>query len=167
VEKISIGLDGVQSGDYGAFYGYRGPGKGPATTAVGLLSRMYLGWDQTHPGLVEGMQFLADRGPEPGNMYYTYYATLAMFQYTSGEGSFWENYNLAMRESLIAAQHQEGHERGSWTLGTYVGSGGRLYSTSLCAMCLEVYYRYMPVYRPDRLKGTVDQTPRQTDDFPR
>ena len=147
IQKISMGLDGVQSGEYGAFYGYNGPGKGPATTSIGLLSRMYLGSDQTHPGLASGMEYIAQQGPNPGNMYFTYYATLAMFQYTSGKGTVWQQYNVAMRESLVAAQHKTGHETGSWSVGTYVTQGGRLYSTAMCTMCLEVYYRYMPVYQ--------------------
>ena len=152
-QKISMGLDGLQENEDGAFYGYQGPGNRTATTAVGLLSRMYLGREQNHPGLLRGMQFIAEKGPDTGNIYYTYYATLAMFQYTSGEGSVWKIYNTAMRESLIAAQHKTSHETGSWILGTHVNTGGRLYSTSLCAMCLEVYYRYMPVYEATRFGG--------------
>jgi hypothetical protein len=154
IQKISTGLDGLQSGEYGAFYGYNKPGKGTATTSVGLLARMYLGWDQTHPGLARGMQYIAQHGPNPDNMYFTYYATLAMFQYTSGEGPVWQQFNVSMRESLISAQHQTGHETGSWSIGTYLNQGGRLYSTAMCAMCLEVYYRYMPVYQ---LRGFADK----------
>ena len=39
-----------------------------------------------------------------------------------------------------------------------VGSGGRLYFTALACMTLEVYYRYMPLYRPGSVeeKGTRD-----------
>jgi hypothetical protein len=40
VEKF---LDSVET-DYGAGYGYLAPEKGPTTTAIGLLCRMYTGW---------------------------------------------------------------------------------------------------------------------------
>ena len=32
-------------------------------------------------------------------------------------------------------------------------AGGRLYCTALAAMTLEVYYRYMPLYRPQAHQG--------------
>jgi hypothetical protein len=56
-----------------------------------------------------------------------------------------------MRDYLIDTQSTHGHETGIWFFegsdhGT--GPGGRLYCTALAAMTLEVYYRYMPLYRP-------------------
>ena len=144
--RVSKGLDGVQS-EYGAFYGYGGPGNGPATTAVGLLSRMYLGANQNNPALAKGMTFLAQTGPDLKNMYYTYYANQAMFQYTNGEGPQWQRWNLLLRDGLIKTQSTQGHEAGSWSHCLYIAQGGRLYSTSLCCMSLQVYYRYMSVYQ--------------------
>jgi hypothetical protein len=54
-----------------------------------------------------------------------------------------------MREHLIATQQLSGHKEGSWSpQGCEWGAqGGRLYSTSLALMTLEVYYRHLPLYR--------------------
>ena len=55
-----------------------------------------------------------------------------------------------MRDYLISTQAQTGHESGSWFFpGEHNEAGGRLYVTALCAMTLQVYYRYMPLYRPE------------------
>lgn len=138
-------LDSVQS-DGGAKYGYTGPGAGPATTAVGLLSRMYLGWKKDNPALQKGVEFLGKAGPSPGNMYFNYYATQVM---RHAGGDAWETWNVKMRDSLVASQSKTGHEAGSWFMkggdhGTE--SGGRIYCTSMATMILEVYYRHMPIY---------------------
>jgi len=70
-------LDSVQS-DQGSQYGYTGPGGAPATTSVGLLSRMYLGWKKDNPALQRGVEYLTRTKPSPNNMYYNYYATQVM-----------------------------------------------------------------------------------------
>jgi len=149
VKKASLFLDSVQSPS-GANYGYLGPGEGPsteATTAIGLLCRMYLGWKRTEPHLEHGVQWLSRRGPN-GNLYYDYYATQVMIHW---EGEPWKRWNAVMRDALVNAQSQAGHEKGSWfiTEGTTTAHnmvGGRLYCTALATMILEVYYRHMPIY---------------------
>ena len=138
-------LDSVQS-ESGAKYGYTSPGGGQATTAVGLLCRMYLGWKKDHPGLQRGVQYLSATGPSKGNMYFNYYATQVL---RHNEGDEWKKWNEVMRDSLVASQGKNGHEKGSWMMkggdhGTDVG--GRLYCTSMATMILEVYYRHMPIY---------------------
>ena len=141
-------LDTV-SADSGAFYGYTGPGKGSATTAVGLLSRMYLGWDKDHPALERGVQWMSEKGPSVGegraNMYFNYYATQVMRHY---EGDEWKKWNEVMREFLVNSQETKGHATGSWAFSGDHGAdrGGRLYCTSMATMVLEVYYRHMPIY---------------------
>ena len=43
----------------------------------------------------------------------------------------------------MAAQETEGHEAGSWDpIGQWSKWGGRIYSTALNALTLEVYYRH-------------------------
>jgi hypothetical protein len=138
-------LDSVQS-DNGSQYGYTGPGAGPATTSVGLLSRMYLGWKKDNPALQRGVEYLSKTGPTTGNMYFNYYATQVM-RHTGGKP--WEDWNKVMRDQLVNSQAKNGHEEGSWFMkGGDHGSdvGGRIYCTSMATMILEVYYRHMPIY---------------------
>jgi hypothetical protein len=137
-------LDSVQS-DSGSQYGYTGPGGGPATTGVGLLSRMYLGWKKDNPALQRGVEYLSRMGPSPGGMYYNYYATQVM-RHTGGEP--WEKWNKVMRDQLVNSQAKQGHETGSWSMKGDHGaeSGGRIYCTAMATMILEVYYRHMPIY---------------------
>ena len=148
VRKASQFLDSVQDAG-GATYGYldaKGP-KTDATTAIGLLCRMYLGWKKDNPTLQRGIQWLSKRGPSANNMYYNYYATQVMRHW---EGEEWTNWNRQMRDQLIHTQARQGHEEGSWFIsgGQDLGAvaGGRLYCTAMAAMILEVYHQYMPIY---------------------
>ncbi len=105
-------LDHVQRDDYGADYGYTGPERGtPATQAIGLLCRMYLGWKHDHPGLLQGCTQLSQRGPLEGQMYYNYYATQVLHHFGGEE---WKQWNARMRDSLVGAQSKQGHTAGSW-----------------------------------------------------
>ena len=150
--KAGYFLDSVQS-ERGSTYGYQEPSaRRPATTAIGLLSRMYLGWPKEHEGLQRGVHILSTLGPSTdqtamrNNMYYNYYATQVMHHYG---GYPWQRWNAVMRDYLIRTQANRGHEIGSWYLDgdIHTAAGGRLYCTSMAAMTLEVYYRYMPLYR--------------------
>jgi len=155
VKKASKFLDSVQVDD-GAAYGYTHRSTRAGTSAVGLLSRMYLGWDQEHPALEEGVRRLAALGPSSQDLYNDYYATQVMFQYTGAEGATWAKWNKTMRDHLIATQEKNGHARGSWYLGGNhsAEAGGRLYCTAMAAMTLEVYYRHLPLYRADALANS-------------
>jgi hypothetical protein len=146
IKKAVEFLDHVQADD-GAFYGYTDPGKGPATTAVGLLCRMYLGWKKDHPALQKGVAHLAKLGPSK-DLYFSYYATQIMHHF---EGDMWIAWNNKMKGMLLKAQSREGHEAGSFFDGVDGGHGaevaGRLYCTALSTMILEVYYRHLPIYK--------------------
>jgi hypothetical protein len=145
VQRAYRFLDSVQANN-GAHYGYTDPAAGrEATTAVGLLCRMYLGWKKDNPALQRGVKWISDRGPSPGNMYYNYYATQLMRHW---EGDLWKKWNSAMRDQLVKSQSNKGHEKGSWFMpGGHSEKGGRLYCTSMATMVLEVYYRHLPIYR--------------------
>lgn len=159
IEKAAEFLDAVSS-DGGARYGYTGPGagwRGPdsdqATTAIGLLCRMYLGWERDNPALERGAAWIAEQGPSEGNMYYDYYAT-QMMRHRGGDA--WDTWNTAMRDYLVDVQARDGHERGSWCFSEEDLStrrGGRLYCTSMATMILEVYYRHLPLYRTQSIEA--------------
>ena len=77
------------------------------------------------------------------DFYYWYYATLAMFQVG---GDPWTKWNKAMDSAMVDTQRKDTDYcmyKGSWdNLDAWGGDGGRVYSTAVMAMCLEVYYRY-------------------------
>src|SRR5262249_48811338 len=136
-------------------YGYQ-PGSGPthAITAAALLGRQYLGWGPRNPSLLRGCDYLLQQLP-PGNatpneklgpLYYYYYASQVM--HNLGD-KYWETWNPRMRDFLIRTQERDGCKKGSWDPdGADWGKiGGRIYSTSLAVLTLEVYYRYLPLYR--------------------
>lgn len=130
----------------GVNYFYREAGEKSITcTSIGILMRMFLGDSWTDPSIIEGMKQI-DRYDDYGNdIYFRYYATLTLFH---AGGSFWERWNERCREHLIRTQATEGHEAGSWYFENPFGKeGGRLYTTAMAAMTLEVYYRYSPLYQ--------------------
>jgi hypothetical protein len=156
IRGVELFLNSVQS-EGGAKYGYLTPiengGSRPATTAIGLLCRMYTGWERDRAPIVAGVRHLDGVGPSmltEADMYYNYYATQVMHHYG---GEPWKRWNTRMREFLVNTQEKEGHATGSWYFADPHGSGpgGRLYSTALACMTLEIYYRYMPLYAKQAL----------------
>ncbi len=136
-------LDGVQT-DYGAGYGYQKPGRGPTTTAIGVLGRILTGWPRESPQLGSGVSRLDKLGPNDADMYFNYNATQVMRHFG---GDAWTRWNKQMRDQLVNSQNLMGHAAGSWYGKDEHGLvGGRLYMTALSVMTLEVYYRYMPLY---------------------
>jgi len=143
-------LNQVSSGG-GSTYGYTSRGHNPhgleATTAIGLLCRMYEGWPKDRVGLSRGVGSLSKTGPRLNNLYYSYYAAQVMRHHG---GPQWETWNAKMRDPLVKMQIKQRHASGSWTptgmpdMGGAVG--GRLYCTAMATMILEVYYRHMPLY---------------------
>ncbi len=149
VQGASLFLDKVESNG-GSTYGYMEPSKPfrAATSAAGLLCRMYLGWDKTHPGIQAGVQELVKKGVDKKNMYYNYYAAQVLRQNGGGE---WDKFNVELRDWLVSTQSKDKGATGSWHFAdaaVHSGpqEGGRLASTSLATMILEVYYRHMPLY---------------------
>jgi hypothetical protein len=81
------------------------------------------------------------------NYYYWYYGTLAMFQ---RQGDDWQRWNAALQAELLARQQWNAPHAGSFDPDDlWGGYGGRVYSTAFAALCLEVYYRYLPVHGRD------------------
>ncbi len=76
-----------------------------------------------------------------GNPYFWYQATLAMFRVG---GSAWRRWNAALQETLLPAQDADGSWRPIDVYARYArdDESDRAYTTALCVLCLEVYYRY-------------------------
>ena len=78
------------------------------------------------------------------DFYYIYYATLGLYQH---QGPVWEAWNERLKETLPATQIQTGSRKGSWDSSRGLcGNGGRVASTALATLSLEVYYRLLPMY---------------------
>ncbi|MCA9070810.1 MAG: hypothetical protein KDA84_17895 [Planctomycetaceae bacterium] len=134
------------------------PGQKPkaSTTSIGLLCRMYMGWKADNPALIEGVKYLATVKPLKNDIYYDYYASQVMIQFTGAQGELWTKWNTAMRDYLVQTQKKSGPAKGSWDVmeGGHKGErGGRLYTTCLAVMTLEIYYRVLPLYQRGAVEG--------------
>jgi hypothetical protein len=125
--------------------------KGEAMTAVGLLSRFFMGQDpEKTPIMKKHADLMASKLPEWDpegrgcDMYYWYYGSYAMYQ--MGGEKHWEVWNKAMKKAVLESQRKDGDLLGSWDpVGPWGFSGGRVYSTAAMVLCLEVYFRYAKV----------------------
>ncbi|MBN1910785.1 MAG: hypothetical protein JW818_13655 [Pirellulales bacterium] len=149
-------LNSVSSGPHGAWGAYR-PGDQPSRpmTAEALVCRQFLGLAPYDPAATTAGDLLLAEPPGVGadNLYYWYYGTLGLHQLG---GAHWDRWNRALQQTLLARQHSTGPEAGSWPPTTTWGSyGGRVYTTALSTLCLEVYYRYLPLYTETARKPTV------------
>lgn len=116
-------------------------------TAEALFCKQMLGLRRENPQSQEAIEYLQARMPERRNedIYYWYYGTLALYQYG---GQPWREWNSSLRDTLVADQRTTGHAAGSWDPHAPWGAyGGRVFSTALSTLCLEVYYRFLPLYQ--------------------
>lgn len=153
MQRTRAYLRQVSTGNYNGKFGYqiqRPPT--PTMTAVGLLCQMYLGAQRGSPEIQEGVDYLMEPEnlpkKEESNIYYWYYATLMLHNLP---GETWDRWNRQQRRVLVEMQRRGGCAEGSWDpnddqWGRY---GGRLMTTSLACLSLEVYYRYLPLYKLD------------------
>jgi hypothetical protein len=127
------------------------PDKGESMTAVALLCRFFLGQDpektpmmQKHADLLKSKLPKWDPDGFGVDFYYWYYGSYAMYQMG---GSQWEAWNKSMKAAVVDSQKREGDEKGSWDakVDPWGHSGGRIYTTALGVLCLEVYFRYAKV----------------------
>lgn len=117
---------------------------GPSPTAVALLSKMYMGMSQDSQDLKSGASHLLGEGVSKTDIYFDFYTTLTLHH---AQHESWEDWNKQMRDYLVRSQEVAGHQAGSWNFKDKHGAvGGRLYTTAMAAMTLEVYYRYTPLF---------------------
>ncbi len=159
-------LNLAAGGSRKSMYGYsdnKNAAPGTALTAVGLLSRYYIDkWGPGHPGMTDGVAGLVRHPPlgkgKVANMYYYYYATQVLH---FAEGEDWKNWNEGpkddkgnrkggMRDWLVNTQvKKDGVNYGSWDpeSGWFGTHCGRLGTTAMVLLTLEVYYRHLPLYK--------------------
>lgn len=128
----------------------------PGSTPAGLFGLSLLGEDISGDEYRVLRGYMSERIPTryrmrsedafvhegSGNLYFWYYGSLAMLR---AGGSEWRRWNEGMKDVLLGSQAEEG----SWApldvyASRYAGDrdNDRVYSTSMCVLTLEVYYRY-------------------------
>ncbi len=136
----------------------------PVMTAEALIGRQLLGWPKTHPSLVKGAGRVAAHLEKSNdrNIYYWYYATQLLHNMKNKD---WERWNPRVREELIRTQVQDDTcAGGSWDPSQpgrdrWGETAGRHYQTALSILTLEVYYRYLPLYRTADKDGGMEEEP--------
>jgi len=142
---------------YSGVPGTPGASASQSMTGAGTLCLQLLGQPNV-PEVRAGLEYLkavtcewpAGGGKVP--MYGWYYITQAKFQ---KGGKDWDTWNAQFSKALIGAQAKDGH----WDGGDH---GGPVYSTTICCLMLEVYYRYLPTYKHS--EEVVEVKPTATDD---
>lgn len=165
-ERMIDFLNSVRQGPNGGLFGYRRSvvvdGKAtepvsPVMTAEALFCQQMLGYPRDSAATREAVQYLLRNMPRLSqlNLYYWYYGTLAMYQYG---GKPWDDWNGVVRDTLIAEQRRDGPAAGSWDPnGPWGRYGGRLYSTAIATLTLEVYYRLLPLYRMNESDSSTER----------
>ncbi|MCA9001170.1 MAG: terpene cyclase/mutase family protein, partial [Planctomycetes bacterium] len=123
------------------------PEKGEAMTGVGLLTRVFLSQTPDETPIMEKHADLMLRSLPEWNesdhsidMYYWYYGTYAMYQMG---GEHWKRWRKGMERAIVPHQRLDGDYSGSWDpIGAWGYQGGRVYSTAMMVLSLEVFYRY-------------------------
>jgi len=177
-------LDSVSTGRHGGLAVYRNTSPGvrpliaaatPAMTAEAMAMRCMLELPISANAAQETRDMVLANlpGRSQENLYYWYYAALTMFQLRSQHSlsqspsipsasqAAWDRWNDAMKQQLCGSQMVQGPDAGSWHPTCVWGSyGGRVYSTAMACMCLEVYYRYLPVYQEIARENSTATIPR-------
>lgn len=137
--------------------GVRRGQRGLAMMGASNVSRRLLG----EPGdsLIQQKQLerMADYPPDwddsrnifGSNLYYWYYGSIAMLLSKEDNGhERWREWNIALKKTLLDNQVKSGARRGSFDPVSHWArnGGGRVYSTALGVLNLEIYYRYEPEY---------------------
>ncbi len=122
--------------------------------AIGMVCRQFMGAGRDDELVRKSGAWPAGAVPawDSCDFYYWYYATLGMFQMG---GEDWNKWNAALKPTLLDHQRKGGpmdgsanDVDGSWDTDKdrYGKECGRVYTTALGALCMEVYYRYLPMY---------------------
>ncbi len=157
--------------------GTRAGDRGAGMVAAGLFTSFLLGRPPDHPVARKQLAIISaytpswntldgavpgDRAPRKSymsisnSMYYWYYATLAAF---CAGGEDWSEWNLGIRDLLVRHQRKSGCARGSWDpADIWAEDIGRVFSTAILVLTLEIYYRYVPGFLMNACSGAWETT---------
>jgi hypothetical protein len=167
MEKAVEDLKSVFDPETGRFfYTDKSSHKTDSITGIAVLCMQLLG-HATDKEARAGLQALNGTPcdwdkPPAWPMYAWYYVTQAKFHQG---GQTWSGWNAKFARAYVKEQNEDGSwkspgDRGESETGQEVNLGP-VYSTALAALTLQVYYRFLPTYKPIAVEP-VDQT--DTDD---
>jgi hypothetical protein len=124
----------------------------PLATAAGLLLLQYEEEPHDSPAMIDGSHFLSGFAPPlEGNSF----AQSADFLLLSSEvlrnieGEQFDTWYAKVTAFLLRTQEQEEEEQGSWDPALFAGESDRLQVTAKAILCLQLPYRYLPLYRSE------------------
>ncbi len=129
----------------------------PAMTSAGMVIRQFSGTGVRSDLLKKGAELTMRHPPQWSgkDFYFWYYATYAMHNMGDEYRLWW---NRRIRDVLIENQVRTGEDAGSWDPrgDRWAGQGGRVYTTALGALCLQVYYRYSDALNSFGVAPSID-----------
>ncbi len=127
----------------------------PASTPAAVFALLLLGTPKDDGRLTAGLEFTLERRPTDyrrfssdefvrmaaGNVYFWYYGSLACFM---AGGDTWTRWNAALKQVLPRGQSDDGSFEPIDEYARLAGDtrSNRAYTTAMCVLSLEVYYRY-------------------------
>ncbi|MFT5498358.1 MAG: hypothetical protein ACI9TH_003769 [Kiritimatiellia bacterium] len=161
LKKAVPGFRAMATASTGKF-GYTNPGSGDiGMTGVGILCMQLLGAPKdplTLKGLalLEKTQATYSAASSKHPLYSYYYITQAKFH---EGGDTWNEWNPKIATLLVKSQHKEGY----WE-PEEVKTRGKVYCTTLAALTLQVYYRFLPTFQADATKAAPAEVLAEDDD---
>lgn len=128
----------------------------PAVTAIAIMSKLFINKGDKDDKMKKAVQKIMKEhlprwkdndGRVAGDFYYWYNASYALFQFFPTSGDEWRTWNEAIQKVLIKEGKQHGDDK-LCNFGSYepedrwACKGGRVASTALACLTLQVYYRY-------------------------
>jgi hypothetical protein len=129
----------------------------PSLSAISAMTRIFLKGTKADPRIRGGVDLaLADlpewdaRGVKV-DFYYWYYGSYMMFLFDGPSGSNWKRWNDKILPAVINPQCKVKGDcrKGSWEpVDRWSSEGGRVYTTAMGALILQVYYRSVHALNP-------------------
>ncbi len=148
-------------------FGYTEPGR-TSLTGVGVLSLHLLGENQARAARLglsymdQSVTFNWEKPTEMRPLYGWYYATQAYFHAGQVSWTRWHRAyegELIRRQVVVAGAAAGGRDVGYWDSPHERERYGRVYSTTLCTLMLEVFYRHLATFKPVEVNSPSPEWP--------